>query len=31
VASQWSRDGRRLAYASGSQISDVVLISDLGR
>jgi Tol biopolymer transport system component len=31
VAFQWSRDGRRLAYASGSQTSDVVLISDLGR
>jgi Tol biopolymer transport system component/DNA-binding winged helix-turn-helix (wHTH) protein len=30
LAFQWSRDGRRLAYASGSQISDVVLISDLG-
>jgi Tol biopolymer transport system component/DNA-binding winged helix-turn-helix (wHTH) protein len=31
VAFQWSRDGRRLAFASGIQISDVVLISDLGR
>jgi len=31
VAFQWSRDGRRLAYASGSQTSDVVLVSDMSR
>jgi Tol biopolymer transport system component/DNA-binding winged helix-turn-helix (wHTH) protein len=31
VTFQWSRDGRWLAYASGSQTSDVVLISDIVR
>jgi hypothetical protein len=27
----WSRDGRWLAYANGTLIGDVVLISDIGR
>jgi len=31
VSFDWSRDGKWLAYAVGSEASDVVLISDLGR